>query len=213
MALKAIILDFDGVIVESNAIKHQAFAEIFKDFPGFYRKMMNFHMSHNHMPRDEKFRYLYKHFLGKADCESEVHSLVRRFRGLTRARVIKSPFVCGAMDFIRRYSKKMPLYIASATPQSELKVIVKAKGLSRYFKGVYGAPSEKKDVIRKVIKREGCRPCQVLFVGDSPEDHNTASVTKVDFIARVSGGCFDGVSVRKYDDFYGIRSFLEGKKI
>ena len=209
MALKAIILDFDGVIVESNAIKHQAFAEIFRDFPGFYRKMMDFHMSHNHMPRDEKFRYLYQHFLGEEDCESQVRSLVKRFGELTRTKIIESSFVCGAMDFIQYYSKKMPLYIASATPLDELVIIVQRRGLMKYFKEIFGAPLSKKEIFSRIRKKENATAKEVLFIGDSREDYEAAAEAGLCFIARPSDTQFKDLAVIKCSDMNACREYIQ----
>jgi phosphoglycolate phosphatase-like HAD superfamily hydrolase len=209
MALKAIILDFDGVLVESNNIKHQAFAEIFKDFPDHFEEMMEFHANHNHLPRDEKFRYLYQHFLRIKDCEPQVRDLVSRFQKLTRSKIIECPYVRGAMDFIRHYAKKKPLYIASATPLEELTVIMKTRGLTKYFKDIFGAPMGKKEIFSRVLKAEHAHPDEVLFIGDSREDYQSAAEAGLCFVARISDGHFRDLAVAKFNDMDACRAYIQ----
>jgi len=208
MALKAIILDFDGVLVESNNIKHRAFAEIFKDFPDHFEEMMEFHENHNHIPRDEKFRYFLKNLLGKADCELQVQDMVARFRELTRAKIIECPYVAGAMDFISGYSKVLPLYIASATPLDELEIIIKARELDKYFLRIYGAPMKKSAMFIDIMKNDKFSSGEMLFVGDSLEDYYVARDQGLAFVARSPNGDFKAPGVRTIKDFLGFKNIV-----
>lgn len=211
MAIKAIILDFDGVVVESNDIKHQAFSEIFKEFPDHYDEMMAYHRSHNHTGRYDKFKYICKNILKGGNCQKFAEKMTEKFTGLTREKIIKSPYVKGSLEFIRHFSGKIPLYIASATPLDELLVILSARGLLRYFKGVYGVPMPKTEMFKAVIEKENVSPAEVLFIGDSPEDQDAAKTSGISFVARMSDYDFRGRKVKQIGDLNELRSLiLEG---
>ena len=49
--LEAIVMDFDGVILESNGIKDDVFQEIFARYPDHLDAMMSFHQAHLSAPR------------------------------------------------------------------------------------------------------------------------------------------------------------------
>ena len=57
MTIKAIIFDFDGVIVESMDIKTQAFAHLFrKCSEDIIKKVIQLHLDNGGMSRYEKFK-------------------------------------------------------------------------------------------------------------------------------------------------------------
>ncbi len=57
--IKAIIFDFDGVILESASIKTDAFAEMVEAYPvEIGKKFVEFHLTHMGISRKVKFQYL-----------------------------------------------------------------------------------------------------------------------------------------------------------
>jgi HAD superfamily hydrolase (TIGR01549 family) len=209
MTIRAIVLDFDGVVVESNNIKHQAFSELFKEYPEHYEQMMRYHRAHDHTSRHDKFKYIVENVLKQEYTQQHADRMATRFAELTRDKIIRCPFVDGADDFIQHFfSDKYPLYIASATPLDELKVILKTRGLLRYFKGVYGAPLSKKQMLSNVIRKEKILPKEVLFIGDSFDDYKVAKDAGVSFIARISDYNFKEVEVTSFKTMSEIKSYL-----
>ena len=57
-SLQVLILDFDGVVIESNAVKTHAFEKVFARFPEYAEVMMAFHHAHVSVSRFAKFDYL-----------------------------------------------------------------------------------------------------------------------------------------------------------
>jgi len=213
VAIEAIVLDFDGVVVESNRIKHEAFSDIFSDYPRHYSEMMRYHMAHNHVDRHAKFKYIIENILKQKYTEEEGKRLVDRFAGLTRKKIINAPYVTGALEFIKAVSDRYPIYIASATPLDELMIILKARGLTGYFAGVYGAPMPKSRMFMDIMKKEQILPQDILFIGDSPEDCNVASESGVHFLARTSEHKIDEKKARSFKDMKEImENVLEGAK-
>ena len=212
MKIKVIILDFDGVVVESNDIKHQAFSEMFKEYPEHYEQIMNYHRAHNHVNRYEKFRHIIENILEKEYTQQDIDEMAIRFAELTRNKIINCPFVEGADEFIQHfYSNQYPLYIASATPLDELKRILKDRKLLQYFKGIYGAPTPKKEMLANVAQKEKISPDEVLFIGDSFEDYQVATETGVSFIARISDYDFSDIDVASFKTMSEMKSYLLSK--
>lgn len=207
MDTKAIVLDFDGVIVESNDIKNNAFSEMFNGYPQ-YEQIMSYHRSHNHVCRQDKFRHILGTLLKQNFTEADITEMADRFSGLTRRQIIDCPAVEGAEDFLTHFSKQFPLYVASATPADELKAIVEARGLARHFKTLYGAPMDKAAMFQDILQNERISPKELLFIGDSKEDHDVAARLGLGFIGRKSGSHWDGLFLRLFNDLSEIKTFL-----
>ena len=58
--IKAIIFDFDGVLVESNHIKTEAFKELFQDYPQHLDEIVKYHVLNGGLSRYIKIQYIYK---------------------------------------------------------------------------------------------------------------------------------------------------------
>jgi phosphoglycolate phosphatase-like HAD superfamily hydrolase len=207
MEFKIIVLDFDGVVVESNDIKHCAFSEMFRGCPQ-HEEIMRYHFSHNHVCRQDKFKHILGNILGQSFQDADITVMAEKFSQLTRQKIIECPFVSGAEDFIAYFSPKVSLYVASATPMDELKIIMDARRLSGYFKGVYGAPIEKTKMFKYILAREEMAPADLLFVGDSKEDYDVAVRSGLQFIAKMNGKTFEGLPVQSFRDLCEIKSFI-----
>ena len=184
--LKLIILDFDGVIVESTDIKTEAFRKLFSDHPKHVSAIVGYHKEHAGVSRYEKFSHIYKNILKQPLNEKKLAELGRRFSALVVEEIKACPLVPGALEFLENYSKKVKLFIASSTPEEELRYLVKARGLQKYFHGIYGAPTKKSEIVLRIMEKERVQKGEVLFVGDSTADHAEAVKAGVLFIGRVS---------------------------
>lgn len=137
------------------------------------------------MSRYEKFCYIYVHLLRRPLAQAEMRRLDRRFSALVRDAVVACPLVNGARPFLRFASARVPVFVASATPQAELRWIVRKRELTPFFAGVYGAPASKADAIGRIGARLGVDARDMLFVGDAASDRDAARATGARFIARV----------------------------
>ncbi len=207
--IKVIVLDFDGVIVESVDIKTEAFRDLFGDYPQHIDDIMNYHLSHNAISRYIKFEHIVTHILGETYNEERAREIGARFSELVRQKVIECPYVKGVEEFLQYFSGRVPLYIASASPQEELEVIVKARAIDRFFKGVYGTPWEKHDVIQEVMAAEKVRLDEVAYVGDSEEDLALAQKTGVVFVGRVNKEPFGDAMIPSYPNLVGVKGHLQ----
>ena len=61
--IKVIILDFDGVIVESLDIKTQAFRDLFSNYPEHIDEIMNYQLEYNPFSRYIKFEHIVTNIL------------------------------------------------------------------------------------------------------------------------------------------------------
>ncbi|MGC9436289.1 MAG: HAD family hydrolase, partial [Methanomicrobiales archaeon] len=185
-----------GVIVESIALKTEAFREVFSFVPDHVDEIVEFHLRNGGMSRFEKFRYIYEHMLHEELTDEQSARLGERFSAYVFDGMLRVPFVDGACDLLERYHGDIPLYVVSATPEEEIREIVKHREIDRFFDGVYGSPRSKADCIRDILEEHEIAPREALFIGDAPNDWEAAQATGVRFIARVMPGDenrFEGV--------------------
>lgn len=186
--LKAIVLDFDGVILESLDIKTRAFRHLFRNDPAKIGEIVQLHIEMAGISRFEKFRIIYRDILQMPLTESETERLGQEFSAHVAREIFTCPFVPGALEFLKEQSGRLPIFIVSGTPEGELRDIVVQRGLDRYCRGVYGSPRTKEVLLRQVVAENSCYPQEVVFVGDSITDYEAASKVSVHFIARVADG-------------------------
>ena len=183
--IKAIIFDYDGVIAESVNVKTEAFAEIYRPFgKGITQKVIEHHEANGGVSRFEKFRIYHKSFLGKDINHQKVDELAKQFSDLVLQKVIESPYVIGAYDFITSNYKKFDLHISTGTPTTEIETILKRKDIRKYFKEVFGSPEKKDYHVRKILDAYRYDEAEVVFVGDALTDRDAARVNGVKFIGR-----------------------------
>ena len=205
-----IILDFDGTIVESVDIKTDAFRELFGPYPAELDRIMAYHLTHNGIPRDVKFKHIYEDILGVAYTAELRDATAKRFSDLVFERVVSCPFVPGAEGFLERASPRLPLYVVSASPETELRRVVEARGLARHFRSVCGSPMAKREHVWRILSREAADPAGALYVGDSVEDYRVARELGVPFIGRRNKEDLSGLGVPVYPDLVGIAAKWAG---
>ena len=204
-AIRAIILDFDGVLIESNEEKTHAFEDLFALYLPYRDAMMDYHLANYSRPRMMKFEHYVYELMGQPGNVEMVQMMARRFSEFVVRRVVACPNVPGARAFLGEFSRQVALYISSVTPQDELREIVRARGVASFFVEVFGdPPCTKADAIRAVLAREKLLPSEVIFVGDSASDYRAAVEAGVGFVSRNSGLPFDGIEVKLHCDLYEI---------
>ena len=207
--LKVIALDFDGTLVESNNIKDRAFESIFCEWPEHTETMMRWHLTHDSIERGEKFRYFVEEVLALPGQNDLIEKLSSRFGQLTKEAIIECPYVKGAHEFLEYIRNRVSVYLVSATPQLDLDQIIKARGLGGYFKDVYGAPTKKDETLKNIILLEKVSVDEILFIGDSPEDQQSAKNIGINFIGMQSERKLVKNENNIFPDFLRIKKYTE----
>ena len=187
---QAIIFDFDGVIVESGDIKTQAFAELYRAHgEHIVTEVVRYHCQNGGMSRYLKFRYFQENLLNNPPLTAEEeNTLDQRFSALVIEAVIASQAVAGAEALIQKAATRMPLFVASGTPEHELRTIVERRGLAPYFTEVRGSPLSKQTLIANIIATHSLTPERVLMIGDAMADYHGAAANGTAFLGRVRPG-------------------------
>ncbi len=200
-----VIWDFDGVIKESIDIKTKAFLELFNEYDIEIKNMIKkHHLNNGGMSRFEKIP-IYLSWVGIEPTKSMVDDYCQKFNLNVVANVINSKWVDGVLDFILLNKYNQLFYIVSATPELEIKFIIKELGLSNSFIKIFGAPTKKTEAISEIINSLNREKTQFLMIGDAMADFEAASNNKISFLFRKheSNSSFEenykGLSIRNFN--------------
>ena len=182
---RAIILDFDGVVLESADIKTRAFRALFADHPDHVDAIVDLHVRLAGVSRYDKFRMIYDDILSLPLTADEMDELGERFSAIALEQVLACEFVPGAREFLVRRSGKHMLFVASGTPEEELRHIVAERGLADFFRGVYGTPSTKGQIVKRILAEHSLDESEAVFVGDAMTDLEGARAGGIAFIGRM----------------------------
>lgn len=183
----AIVFDFDGVLVESTDVKTSAFAAIYAEFgPKIQQQVVAHHLANNGIARHIKFRHYHENLLGIPCTSAAQIALSERFSALVVDAVVSAPYVIGALEFLERFYAKLPLFVASGTPEVELLEIIRRRGMQHYFAAIHGSPATKAEILNSIIQRHRFSANRVLMIGDAIADLDGARCAGTAFIARSS---------------------------
>jgi phosphoglycolate phosphatase-like HAD superfamily hydrolase len=185
---EAFFFDFDGVLADSVEVKTRAFARLFEPHgPEVVARVVAHHRHHGGMTRVDKFRHYYHEYLGKSLSKKEIADLCQRFSEFVVDKVVAAPEINGADEFLQRWCGRLACFVISATPDEEIKEIVKRRGMEGYFKEVLGAPADKKKNLETLLAKYNLNPSRCCFFGDAESDYLAAHSCGVDFFGIVPG--------------------------
>ena len=207
--IKLIITDFDGVILESESAKDQAFYECFSIFPEHVEEFVAYHRNNPIIGRYEKFEYFYKKILKRRYAEDDKKFISKRFNDIVFEKVVASPFVLGALNFLKTYSKFVPIWVVTGTPKKELLRVLKALNLEQYFQKVFGTPPQKSFILANILKETGLEPENTIYIGDMNNDLQAAQDNHIHSIGRRNKEVFEDLQCYEMDDLRTIYKYLK----
>lgn len=182
--IKAVIFDFDGVLVESAHIKTEAFRKLFSPWSDKTQEIVEYHIHNAGISRYVKFKNIFENILHEPYSEGKGVELGKEFSAIVLDEIKKATFVRGAREFLDDYHNEYTFFIASGTPQIELNEIVHCRGINKYFRGVFGTPATKLEIVNDILKKNGWDKGAVAFIGDAESDKNAAEETGIHFVLR-----------------------------
>lgn len=196
--IKAIIFDFDGVLIESAHIKTDAFRKLFSYWPVHVDEMLAYHMKNMGISRYVKFKHFYETMLKQPYTDEIGSQLSSRFSLLVLDEIKRAPLVAGTVEFLTLHQQQYKYFIASGTPQEELEDIVVSQNLTQFFSGIFGSPVTKVQIIKNILAEYSVKKNECMFVGDAESDRNAAQETEIRFVLRITGENMDIAEQTQY---------------
>ena len=208
MHFPLVVFDCDGVILESVDAKTEAFYRVALNWgPETARRFKEYHLGHLGISRFVKFEWLFKEVLHEELTPALAAKLGQQFADICLEEVAASPLVPGCLECLDYLRGKTTLYIASGMPDEELKTIIKARGLDKYFTATLGSPPGKTELLGAIVFEEGISPECTLMVGDSGTDLRAAQEVGCAFFGR--GTQFKDSGWPWHADLTGLLAYLQ----
>jgi HAD superfamily hydrolase (TIGR01549 family) len=179
---KTIIFDCDGVLLNSNKIKTQAFYDVTSHFGHECAcAMRDYHIKNGGISRYQKFKYFVTSILKKPLDTNEINDLALRFAREVKQSLLKCE-LAGGLESLRERTLHARWLVVSGGDQNELREVFAQLGISALFDGgVYGSPDNKDKILARELN-SGNIIKPALFIGDSKYDYHAARRAGLDFL-------------------------------
>jgi len=177
-----IIFDCDGVILDSNKLKSEAFAEaLINEPPDLVLELVEYHKKNGGISRYEKFRYYFEEIKKTIINQQDLKLVLNKFSLIVREGIIKCSYIPGVLEFINKAARKeVSMFVVSGSDETELNEELFRRGIIHLFKAVYGSPVNKINNTEKVIMKMGTKN-KGIFFGDSKSDFFASKKFGLDF--------------------------------
>ncbi|MFH1820690.1 MAG: HAD-IA family hydrolase [Candidatus Nealsonbacteria bacterium] len=213
--IKVIVFDFDGVIVDSNQVKYDAWFEVFPSGEEIKKTVIQVLDKHRERSRFFIIKEILielknKGLLDFDNIDVEVFFYAKKYNDIVESETINCKEVKGAKESLEPLLKRFPLYINSGTPLDKLKLIIQQRSLSVFFKNIYGSPGSKIENLSEILRREKIKGSEVLVVGDGWSDLESAQKFGCKFIGiRNSFNNFIAQDFDILDDLQNLPNLVE----
>jgi len=175
------IFDCDGVILDSNRIKTEAFRNVALPYGReATQELVDFHVARGGISRVEKFKHFVSEILQRPGDDQLVSELCGSFAE-TVSRCLASASVAPGLSELRFRTQPASWMVISGGVQSEIEACFRTKGIENLFDGgIHGNPATKYELFNQLIE-SGVISFPAIFLGDSQYDFEVASSFGVDF--------------------------------
>jgi len=192
MALRGVILDVDGTLVDSNDAHASAWVDAFEEF-GYTTDFEKVRRCIG-MGSDK----LIPEIIGIDKDDPKVKTISKRRTEIFKHRYLPSlkPF-----DRVRQMVEKMQqsglkVVVASSAKKDELKPLLEVAGITDLIEEKTSSDDAKNskpdpDIVIAAVKESGFKPHELVMLGDTPYDIEAARKAGVPVIAVRCGGWYD----------------------
>jgi len=173
----------DGVILQSNGLKHAAMLDLFAEWPQYIGLIERYNRGGGGIPRKTKFRHIWEQIL-RLPYDSAVESaLAKQYELALTDSLLEAPIVEGVDRLFT--DADVPIYVCSAAPQEEVRRQLEHRNFAAHVAAAFGDPLGKVDALRQVMVRSGAQAREIVFFGDSSADRDAAIEVGMRFIAVI----------------------------
>ena len=182
---RSAIFDCDGVILNSNRVKTDAFYKATLPYgKQAAEKMVAHHVANGGISRYEKFAFFLEKIAPKYASSlhgPDLNELLRNYADVARSGLMSCD-IAPSLQKLRTLTPNVTWFIVSGGDQIELREVFESRGLQELFNGgIYGSPDDKKTILTGEIDNNNI-VLPGIFLGDSRVDYEAAKSSGLDFI-------------------------------
>lgn len=177
------VFDCDGVILDSNNLKTDAFSEAIKGEPQEKIELLSlYHKEHGGVSRYHKFKYYFEKINPQENSEGKIKKANARFAEIVCNGLKECDYVPGVLNFINKTKTlNIDIFVISGSDEDELKEVFADRKIDELFVMILGSPVTKYEHMKKVIDKVG-RDSKGVYFGDSKLDMDVAESFGLDFV-------------------------------
>lgn len=181
---KAIVFDCDGVILDSNIVKTEAYFRTAKNLGATdvqAQALVEYHVRLGGISRYHKFDYYLREILQQPATDAAIQALLDEFGRELEVGLMECEMAEGLVE-LRAATPDAKWFILSGGDQEELQRLFEKRNIEHLFDGgIFGSPDNKDTVLARE-KASGHLQLPALFVGDSKYDYEAATRADLDFV-------------------------------
>lgn len=180
-----LIFDCDGVILDSNRVKTEAFYQSALMYGySIAEEFVAYHINHGGISRYKKFAYLLENILPRYGLKADISKrdeLLAIYADLVYEGLLNCNVASGLLE-LRKQLPDTKWLIVSGGSQDELRKIFVKRSLDKFFDGgIFGSPDTKEQILDREFE-VGNITQSALFLGDSQYDYQAACHAGLDFL-------------------------------
>jgi phosphoglycolate phosphatase-like HAD superfamily hydrolase len=195
---KTLVFDCDGVILDSNQLKIQAYYDTAIGFGANKlqaKALVDYHVQLGGISRYHKFEYFLREITHQPVQDDLMQDLLQRFSHEVVQGLLKCKIASGLQQ-LREATSHARWMLVSGGDQSEKHMVFAKLGIDKLFDaGIFGSPDYKDDILARE-KASGNLQLPAIYFGDSRYDHEAATRAGFDF-----------VFVSEWTDFIGWQDY------
>jgi phosphoglycolate phosphatase-like HAD superfamily hydrolase len=181
---KTIVFDCDGVVLDSNVVKTEAYFRTAKNLGATdiqAKALVDYHVSLGGVSRYHKFDYYLREILIQPVTDVAIQALLDEFSKELEVGLMQCNLAKGLFDF-RTVTPNANWMILSGGDQQEIRTLFAKRKIDQMFDGgLFGSPDNKDEVLAREISNANIH-FPALFLGDSKYDFEAAERAGLDFI-------------------------------
>ncbi len=181
---KSVVFDCDGVILDSNVVKTEAYFRTAKNLGATDAQALaltDYHVKLGGISRYHKFDWYLREVLNKPATEDAVQALLDEFSRELEVGLMECA-VADGLQTLREATSQAKWMILSGGDQQEIRDLFAKRDLTKHFDGgLFGSPDNKDVVLAREIAN-GNLQLPALFVGDSKYDFESSTRAGLDFV-------------------------------
>lgn len=197
--IKTILFDFDGVIVDSMAVRDEGFKEIARaatNNESIVEEFIAYHRYNGGLSRFVKIKYLYENMLGKEISEEQILAFATDFSNLMKSKLTDKKIIMQeTVNFISNNYNNYNFHIVSGSEHKELNYLCKELNLAEFFLSIKGSPTHKNILVEDIMENYNYEKYETILIGDSITDYEAARNSDIKFYG------YNNEDLRILDDY------------
>lgn len=183
--IKAIIFDFDGVILDDAHIKVDAFNYL---FPNEFNEIITPVLEkYTKQSRKIIIQKCIEVITSKYELPFDYEYYLNKYHSLTQEAILNSPEIKGAREALDILSKRYKLFVLTTAPDQEINEVISKRNFNQFTEVIGSDRGSKPELAKELLWKYTIHSNEVIYVGDGSNDLDCARQLNCEFIGIING--------------------------